>query len=71
MVSQFSSVYIPSRVVRSNSCSCVYRPNNMKLNTQQTVEILHFNNTSTQKYNTTNVFLFSDDVYDDDELFYE
>ena len=50
MVSQFSSVYIPSRVVRSNSCSCVYRPNNMKLNTQQTVEILHFNNTSTQIY---------------------
>ena len=50
MVSQFSSVYISSRVVRSNSCSCVYRPNNMKLNTQQTVEILHFNNTSTQIY---------------------
>jgi hypothetical protein len=65
MVSQFSSVYIPSRVVRSNSCSCVYHPKNMKLNTQQTCEILHFNNTSTQKYNTTNVF-FSDDVYDDE-----
>ena len=28
----------------------MYHINTMKLNTQQTVEILHFNNTSTQKY---------------------